>query len=245
MSDKEDIYESDEYDYKYRYMNCITMYSKYILIADGKCPLDGDEHLTKFDWKTGDTGDFDIDYHMSGPIRDKEEWYCFLKYKEDVENNITMLDLILINSKLYEALPERGDFDRLEDLNWEGDGEVTISNNILTAFDCKYFNNLAKYKIPDNVKEMPHPWFEFISRAIMKQKHSIIVNQHGAALFLDNGEYAIYSIKDDTNEDVLGLDIELYDPKTLDSSDEIHATIATVAAASAATTINSKVVKTY
>ncbi len=209
----DDIFESEEYDYKFKYMKCVTFESKYIIIADGKCQLDGKKHLGKFDWKKGEAGDFETNYHMSGPIRNKEDWYCFLKYKdmayEDDEYNINMLDLILINSKLYESLPEPFDFDKLEELSWEGEGEVSISSDHLVAFDGEYFNNVDRVKLSDNIKKMEFPWYEYISRTLMKNKESILINDHGVALFLDNSDYTIYSIKDDKSDQILALDIEI------------------------------------
>jgi len=205
----DDIYENDEYQYKYRYIGCIEPKSKYIIVADAKSSVEGATHLKKFNWKKGDTGDSGSDYHVFGPIRNKEGWYCFLKYQDAEENNITMLDVILINSKLYDALPEQTDFDKLEDLNWEGDGNVCISNNNLAAFDCGYFNNPTKFNIPDQIKTMPNPWFEYISRTLMKAADSIIADKQGAALFIDNGDYEIYAIKDTVSKEILGLDIEL------------------------------------
>jgi hypothetical protein len=214
MSDRDDVFENPEYEYKFKYINCIKFESKYFFIADGKCKIAGDTYTAQFDWETGETGDHGDDYLLSGPIRNKEEWYVFLKYTDGSSDNKNLiLDIILINSKLFDGLPEPNDFDKLEDLNWEGEGDIHISNNNLAIFDGTYFNAPDKYKIPDNIKSLPNPWYEYIHRILMKQKEAIYVNPHGVVTFVTNGDYALYSIKDDTNDDVLAVDIEIYDTK--------------------------------
>lgn len=207
------IYEHDDYLYKYKYIGNTVFESKYIIVADAKCELKGETYVSS------DGGDYDTDYNTTGLVRNKERWYCFLKYRDSEDDNIIMLDLILINSKLYNALPEKSDFEKLEELNWEGDGSVTICNNNLVIFDCKYFNNTSKFNIPDNIKTMPHPWYEYISRSLMKHAESIMSNTHGVALFIDNGDYEIYNIKDTKTDEVLGVDIELHSGMTDDASD--------------------------
>lgn len=210
-----DSTEIFDFEYTYRYHGNINFESKYIMIADSECKENGAKLLAEID----DTnGIYDEDYTTMGPIRNKENWRIYLKIKdqeyEDEENvHEEVMDIILINQKLFDKLPEKTDEKKIDGLFWLNDSSITIKHFGLMVFDCKYFDDIEYYQIPDNIT-----FNQFMYEKITENDAPIAISvDYGLACFVDNGDISIYQITDSKNDELLAINIEIIPNNHMDS----------------------------
>ena len=215
--DKLEEYTSDGYEYKFLHVGEIDFEDKSCIIADGKSPIKGqqidDAIISGKEIKIKR-----LDAFLLENLRIKEEWGCYIKIKSDDEFYQEILDIILINTKLLNNLPEEDIFAKLDSLHWSWFSTVKIGNYNLSVFETKYFNNVDYIPTKD-LKKFGYGhsvWYEYIHNQMMEDDNEIVVIPHGFVSFAGNKTYDIYGIKDSKNGEVLAIDIEI---EALDNED--------------------------
>lgn len=192
------IFGDDEY--KYEYVGSITFETPECIIANGNCPV------TSTNRRVGDQ----VEYVILDHLRIKEPWDCYIKINpEDREGN-ELLDIILINQKLFNSLEETTLFEKLDYLYWDWELNVVVKGTYnLNIFDLKYFNNLGAYQIPKG----KNAWYNYFYQKLMSTDREVVEVPHGLTCFVSNDEYDIFIIKDSKNGNILGINVEIVNPE--------------------------------
>jgi len=202
-------YTSPEVKYKFLRIGQIKFEDNTCLIADGKSDIQGNQIDNIL--KSGSLVNINRqEAYLVENLRIKEIWTCFIKLKENDEFNQEILDIILINNKLFKSLPETDVFTKLDNLYYRWLSSVVVKNFNLSIFETKYFNNPESIRDPQFKKYFGQSaWYEYNHKKMMDDDNDIVAVLHGMVSFARNKQYDIYGIKDSKNDEILAINIEI------------------------------------
>lgn len=202
-------YTSPEVKYKFLRIGQIKFEDNTCFIADGKSDIRGKQIDNIL--KSGSLVNINRqDVYLVENLRIKEVWTCFIKLNINDEFCQEILDIILINNKLFKSLPETDVFTKLDNLYYRWLSSVVVKNFNLSIFETKYFNNPESIRDPQFKKYFGQSaWYEYNHKKMMDHENDIVAVLHGIVSFARNKQYDIYGIRDSKNDEILAINIEI------------------------------------